>query len=198
MMFPTHILMGGSIGLISLLFFPEYLLTAVLAGMAGGFLPDFDIFWEHRKTFHRPYQFLIVSLVFSPLTFLFPTQLTIAVFFLLSSITLHSWVEILSNGKTMRPYENPDNRAVYNHLEKEWIEPRRIIIMGSFRDLVLTLFFGALLLYHVETLFYAVFGVMVWGTVYAFLNRKVKKMLPEDYDRFSQFFQARIGFGPDS
>lgn len=195
MMLPTHILMGGSLGLSSMFFFPQHFLVAVLAGMVGGFLPDIDMFWEHRKTCHRPFQFLLATLIFFPVVFLFPIFSTVAVFFLLASVTVHSWVEILSNGKTMRPYQNQDNRAVYDHLGERWFEPRRLVVMGSPRDLVLTLFFGSLLLYHVEKLFYLVVGVVVWGVLYALLSRKVKEIIPDDYDRFSQFFQSRIGLG---
>ncbi len=98
-MFSTHILAGASLGLLSFLISPKLVPVAVLAGMIGGFLPDTDMLLEHRKTTHRPFQFLILTLIFSTAMIFQTGAYLVFLTFLLASMTLHRFMEIFSNGK---------------------------------------------------------------------------------------------------
>ncbi|MFB6242116.1 MAG: metal-dependent hydrolase [Candidatus Nanosalina sp.] len=147
MMFSTHILAGGTLGLIATFFAPQLVPLAVLGGMIGGFLPDVDMFAEHRKTGHRPFQYLILTTLLLAAAYIQTTQALIFASFLFASMTLHGFMEIYSNGKTMRPQEETDDRAVYNHLKGEWIEPKRWVLCSSKEDLAIMLLVAAPLLY---------------------------------------------------
>lgn len=169
--------------------------VAVLAGMIGGFLPDIDMLLEHRKTTHRPFQYLVLTTVFLAAVLLQGGAYLVFATFLLGSMMLHSFMEIFSNGKTMRPKKETDDRAVFNHFTGNWIKPRRTVIDASFRDLMCTVFFSIpVLAYGIH--FYLVSAVLVWGIIY-FLTADWMKEKMAGYERFSQFFQHMIGFGPE-
>lgn len=190
MMFPTHILLGGFLSLSSFLFAPGYVELAVLSGMAAAVLPDIDMLLEHRKTLHRPFQFLALALFAGLLMLLLTVPWTVALFFGLLSVSAHGFSEILSSGKTLRPYQKKDDRAVYNHLSHRWIEPRRWVMAGSGRDLLVSAVSGAVLLYYTEGLpRYASAACLGWAVLYYLLNRKVKDWITEEYDWLYGYFQ---------
>lgn len=195
MMFSTHILAGATLGLLASFLSPSMVPVAVLAGMIGGLLPDIDMFFEHRKTTHRPFQYLALVAVFSVAFFFQGGAYLLFAAFLLGSMTLHSFMEIFSNGKTMRPKKETDDRAVYNHFAGNWIEPRRTVIDASFRDLLCTVVFSIPVLIH-GAHFYLTSAVLAWGIVYFLMADRLKEKMA-GYERFSQFFQHMIGFGPE-
>lgn len=194
-MFSTHILAGGSLGLLASFFAPELVPAAVLGGMIGGFAPDFDMFTEHRKDGHRPFQYLILTAVLLTAMIFHSSAYLVFAGFFTASMTLHSFMEIFSNGKTMRPEENPDDRAVYNHVTGNWIEPRRWVLCSSERDLLLMFMVSIPMIYSGIYLVPAL-AVEAWGALYYFISDRVLEMM-EGYDRFSEYFQYQIGLGPE-
>jgi uncharacterized membrane protein YsdA (DUF1294 family) len=195
MMFSTHILAGGTLGLLANFFAPQLVPFAVLGGMIGGFLPDVDMFAEHRKTGHRPFQYLILTALLFAAAYIQTSSVLIFASFLFASMTLHGFMEIYSNGKTMRPTEEKDDRAVYNHITGNWIEPRRWVLCSSKEDLALMLVVAAPLL-HSGIFFVPALAVTAWGVLYYFISDRVLRMMA-GYDRFSEYFQHLIGLGPE-
>lgn len=161
----------------------------VLFSALGAVFPDLDMFMEHRKTFHRPFQFILLSIpLFAALTYS-PLFLIPAVFLLEASV--HSFMDVLCNGKTMRPWKVKDDRAVYNHLKGEWIRPLRFFYDGSPIDLAVSLSTAALI-----TFFYGlkpeVVAVTSLSVLYTLGRKKIDRIF-SDYDRFSEFFHSLIG-----
>ena len=195
-MITTHILVGGCLGLLSTFLSPGHVTTAILAGMVGGMVPDLDIFMEHRKTLHRPIQFTVLSILLLMLVMVQPSELTVVLAFTVSSMLLHSVFDIFSNGKTMRPEIETDDRAVYNHVKSEWIEPRRWVLDASRPDLIITLSAATALLFTSQLVLLTQ-TVMATGVVYFFTKKHVQRYLT-GYARFSEFFQVLVGFGPET
>lgn len=137
MMLPTHILAGGSLGLLLSFTAPEMRFTLIIAGMLAAVLPDLDMFFEHRKTLHRPIEFFLMLIVVSSIFMITGSPLFLILSVILGSVNLHVAYEIFGNGKTMNTELKHDDRCVYDHWNGEWIKPLMIITTGSSKDLAL-------------------------------------------------------------
>lgn len=187
MMITSHLLVGLFIG------FSASSLTGieglVLFSALGSVFPDLDMFMEHRKTFHRPFQFLILSVTL--FTFYGFSVMLLLPTILFLNASIHSLMDVLCNGKTMRPWRVKDDRAVYNHIKNEWIRPLRFFYDGSPVDLSLSLLLTTLI-----TFFYGlrpeVIAVASISVLYTLGRKRIDGMFSE-YDRFSEFFRSLIG-----
>lgn len=186
MMVTSHVLFGILVGLsVSTWTGIEGLL---LFSALGAVFPDLDMFFEHRKTFHRPFQFLGLSILMFGLFRFSPLFLVPAVFLLEAS--LHSFMDVLCNGKTMRPWKVKDDRAVYDHLRGKWIRPLRFFYDGSPLDLAISLSMAAVITFlygfRPEVIFTAFLSLL-----YTLERKRIDRML-SDYDRFSEFFHDLV------
>lgn len=182
MMLTTHILAGFFIAAAA----PWK--GVLVAAAVGSVAPDFDMFLEHRKTFHRPLQYVLLTAALILAAPYLPYAVYAAIFFLAAS--LHCFMDVLSNGKTMRPREMTDDRAVYNHVTKSWIEPKRLLFDGSVRDLAVSAILAASV--TVMTGFRSeVFVILAASLCYFFFKPFVTQRL-SGYDRFSEFFRSLI------
>ena len=198
MMLPTHIVMGGFIGLVLSLIDPSKASLYIYIGMFAGIIPDFDIFLEHRKTLHRPLEYLMVftALVFSYALFQLNSVLALAALF--GSMSIHCIFELFGQGKTMNPDLKTDDRGVYNHLAQNWLKPKRIVKVGSMKDLlILTVFSIPLMFYASTSIIIVTISTLASGVLMVLLNDWLTKNLLSDYDRFSEVLQEYIGYGPE-
>lgn len=182
MMITTHLLGGLLLG--SLINSYIGLPGLVVVSALGAVFPDFDMFFEHRKTFHRPFQFLFLAVAVSVASVLFANYLMLLSVFVLSA-AVHSFTDILCNGKTMRPWKVKDDRAVYDHIRGKWIAPKRFFYDGSRVDLGLSFLLASVLVYW-QVFSFSVAGIFFLSMVYTLGRKKIDREL-SDYDRFSGF-----------
>lgn len=186
MMLPTHILIGLLVGSISQSFIGlNYLL---LTGVIGSILPDLDMFFNHRKTFHRPFQFTIIGILALPAYFYSPWMAITSVFFLAAS--LHCFMDVFGNGKTMRPWKDKDGRAVYDHFRNIWITPKRFLYDGSPADLFISVL-AASVLVNIFNFDYMVYGVFSSALIYSISRKRVTDYF-EGYERYSEVVKSLI------
>ncbi len=184
MMFTTHVLAGLFLGGLYEFLVPG--MSLVVVGGVAGFFPDMDMFFTHRRTLHRPFQYLALGVLTGLAVFFNPLFSILSVFLL--SASLHSFMDVLSNGKTIRPWEREDDHAVYDHFRDEWMEPKRYMYDGSDRDLILANIFAVLNLFVFQFITTGVAGVLIgFSAVYTFYRERIGEQLSE-YSRFSEFF----------
>lgn len=193
----THAAISLLIGVVAFSFVPSPFV--IIAVVLAGILPDLDLIFEHRKTFHRPFQCLIGSVLLSAV-YLFSGNLLFsvgAIAFL--SMSCHSVLDLLSNGKTAHPRKERDERGVYNHLEESWINPRRLVTDGSAGDFMILAVSGLAAIYVSGLTRVKMFAAVLvaGGFIYAVFMMHFRDPLLGDYDRFSELIQKRIGFGPE-
>lgn len=128
MMAPTHVVLGPVLALPLLVLAPELAATGALAGIAGGILPDLDLFvGEHRRTLHYPLFYWIPTVPAVGLAALVPTAATVAIAMCLLAAAVHSVADALGGARELTPWEATSDLGVYHHVERRWIPPRRII-----------------------------------------------------------------------
>lgn len=200
MMLPTHILAGGTLGLILSILEPQLQIPLIMAGMIAGVVPDLDMLHKHRRTLHRPIQY---SLSFGILILVY--YLTMETFLLLlssftGSLVLHTTSEILGQGKTMNSNLKKDQRCVYNHVNGRWIKPLRLIKVGSFKDLLSSLILSIPLLIIVSNraITALTLSILLLALIEFSLTDWITKNYLSDYDRYSEPIQQKIGLGPET
>ncbi|KPN32144.1 hypothetical protein SY89_02904 [Halolamina pelagica] len=123
MMLPTHALFGMLLALPVAVLSPEHGPVALGAGLAGGILPDLDLYVGHRKTLHYPVGYSLLAGVAGVAAVVSPTAATVGVALLLAAAASHSLVDVFGGGLELRPWEATSERAVYDHYRGRWIAP---------------------------------------------------------------------------
>lgn len=171
-------------------------MAIVFSSIAGSVVPDLDMFFIHRKTLHFPVVFSIVAMAMIPVYIYTGALQWLILFFFVAGAGLHSLIDVFGGGKEMRPWERKDNRAVYNHVSGEWVRPRHWYYDGSRISFALGLMVSILVLaLGGPFLDYFVGAVLLFSSVYMLIRRQVVEMLPEEYERWSQFIKHRIWGG---
>lgn len=156
-MLPTHALFGMLLALPIAVLAPEHSAVALAAGLAGGVLPDLDLYTGHRKTLHYPVGYSLLAGVAAAGALLHPTALTVGAALLLAAAASHSLVDVLGGGLELRPWEGTSDRAVYDHARGRWIAPRRWVRYdGAPEDLLLSVGLAGPLLVLVDAPFRSV------------------------------------------
>ena len=128
MMVTTHALVGLLVALPVVFLAPDSAPAALAAGVVGGVLPDLDVLATHRKTLHAPIFAAVGAVCALPLAVLAPGPETYALVVFLTAAALHCYGDVISCGIGARPWNNPpSDRAVYDHVRRRWIPPRRWI-----------------------------------------------------------------------
>lgn len=187
MMLPTHALAGMLVGLTVALFAPEVGVVAVVAGLLGSVLPDLDMYTGHRRTLHYPVYYTLLAVPAALVAVLVPTGPTTFVAVFLAGAALHSASDAFGGGLELRPWEATSDRAVYDHYNGRWIEPRRWVgYDGSPGDLLLSVALAVPLLLALDgPLAWVVVLSLVVGTVYT----AVRRLLPT----IARLFVAMLG-----
>lgn len=189
----THILLGIALAAIVSLLLPVNPNTLVVAGLVGGGFPDIDMLLTHRKSLHYPVIYSILSVMLLIVYAFSGSVLVILLLLGTSAAALHSIMDILGGGKEMRPWRKTDNRAVYNHITKEWIHPLRVFYDGSATDLILAILLGAIAIWILpRRLWPLILGLILLSVLYTLLRRAVTKWIPEKYTTFSSYIQELL------
>ncbi|WP_276261538.1 metal-dependent hydrolase [Haloglomus litoreum] len=189
----THVLVGILLGAIAAGALPGATAVAVTAGGLGGFFPDLDMLFVHRKTLHFPVVFSLLALVTGGIAALEPAPVTLAAFVFLLAASLHSLMDTLGGGKEMRPWRETDDRAVYDHVSGRWLTPRRLIYDGSLPDLGMAVVAGGFAVYLLPggyTL--PVLALLFVAGIYTVLRRWITRVISEEFDTFSEYIQYRL------
>lgn len=127
MMATTHALAGLLVGLALAPLAPEAAPAVALAGAAGGLAPDLDALSAHRKHLHFPVYATAVALPAAGLAVAtrHPAALAAAAF--LAGWALHSLSDALGGGRSLRPWNERVDRAVYCHAQGRWWRARRVV-----------------------------------------------------------------------
>jgi hypothetical protein len=189
----THVLFGVLLGGIAAIAYPGFTAVAVAAGALGGFLPDLDMLFVHRRTLHFPVVFSLLALVAGVIATLEPGLITVAAFAFLLAAGLHSLMDTLGGGKEMRPWRETDDRAVFDHVSGRWLAPRRLIYDGSVPDLAIAVVAGGLAVYALPDDYTPpIVALLVVATVYTLLRRWITRAISEEFDTFSEYIQYRL------
>lgn len=183
MMAVTHGLIGLLLAITSIAIWPEMIFYAALGGYLGGIFPDLDLAFNHRKTFHFPVIFSISTLMMGLIIILYPSIVSIAVFYFFLSAAIHSWIDIFGGGLEARPWIPSDDRGVYSHTLEKWFKPKRWIRYdGSPEDLLLsTLIAIPCYLFYSNIFQDLVVLTLLTGGIYTILRKKIVDWAP---DRF--------------
>lgn len=189
----THVLVGILLGAVFGAVFPAFTPLAVYAGILGGGLPDVDMVFTHRRTLHFPVGFSVAALVLGPFALVSPNPFSVFLFVAVLAAAIHCLMDTLGGGKEMRPWREVDDRAVYNHVTGEWINPRRIIYDGSARDLVISVTAAVGSLYLLRPRFVTTVVILLgFAILYAGLRRWIARQISEEFTTFSSYIQHHL------
>ena len=177
-MAPTHVAVGAALALPLLAVAPELAVVGALAGIAGGIVPDLDLFsGKHRKTLHFPVLYWVVAVPALGVATIVPGPETVSAALFFLSAAVHSVLDWFGGGDELRPWEGKSTEGVYVHVTGRWLTPKRWIRCdGSPEDLALSAGVAApgLLLYGTPIRELLV-GALFVGIVYALLRRRVPR-----------------------
>lgn len=127
MMATTHAFVGAALASATLLFAPDVAPAAVAAGFVGGLLPDLDLLFVHRRTFHFPVlaPFGTLAVVAVGVAAPTPTTITLAAFAIGAGV--HATTDVAGGSTEPRPWLRTSDRAVYDHVRGRWLRARRWI-----------------------------------------------------------------------
>ena len=186
MMLPTHALAGMVLALPVAVAAPEFAPVALAAGLAGGVLPDLDMYVGHRKTLHYPVYFSALAAGALVVALVVPTALTVGLAVFLLGAALHSVTDVFGGGLELRPWEGTSDRAVYSHYHGEWIAPRRYVgYDGSPADFLLSGVLAVPLLVTVDGPFRL---AVLAGLAVAVVYTAVRRVLPTLAERLVEAY----------
>ncbi|MCQ4333768.1 metal-dependent hydrolase [Natronomonas sp. F2-12] len=180
MMLPTHALVGMALGLPVALSVPEFAPAALLAGLVGGVFPDLDLYSGHRRTLHFPTLYPIAVVPAAVSAFAAPSPATVGLAVGLAAAAAHCRMDVYGSGLELRPWEGNSERAVYDHVDGEWVEPRRLVAYdGSVGDLAISTAVALPLFFLVEGAFVAVVvAAIAVAATYTLLRRHLAELAP--------------------
>jgi hypothetical protein len=180
MMATTHALAGALLGVGMLFLAPEYAPLALVAGAAGGLLPDLDLYADHRRRLHFPVYGSVAAAVAVLIAVLVPGPWTVGAAVLLTAAALHAVGDAFGGGLELRPWEGNSERAVYDHFNGRWIAPRRWIRYdGSPEDVALSAVLALPTLWafgHLPVVRRVVTGVLLASAGYAAARKHVARL----------------------
>jgi hypothetical protein len=187
MMGTTHALIGMLLGSTVQFYRPELLAVIGLAGFVGGIFPDLDMPFEHRKTLHFPVYYSGLTVLAAVYAVIEPGLFTLSAFYFVLAAAVHSVSDVFGGGLEKRPWEGTSDRAVYDHFNRRWWNPRRWIPYdGSPEDLFLTALTGILcyLAFRPE-LTMLITGTIAVSAVYTAVRKKIVSVGETVLERFT-------------
>lgn len=184
----THIIIGifFSLYIHNFLFNTQPMEIYLLTGIISSILPDFDIFYTHRKTFHSqliPIFILILNIIlFLVMQNYFLLGILIIV---LLSFSSHLLLDYFGHGDIKKPWKNNSNKTIYSYIKGGWLNGPSYYYDGSFLDLLITIFFTVTVFYiATENILFILIGTNLFLAILYTLSRK---KIPElsDEEKFS-------------
>ncbi|WP_335998685.1 metal-dependent hydrolase [Halorientalis halophila] len=123
----THAFVGAALASVTVLVAPEVAPAAMTAGFLGGLLPDLDLAFEHRRTFHFPVLAPLCALPVIGLAAVAPSPTTITLAAFAVGLGVHATTDIFGGSTEPCPWRYTCDRAVYDHLRGNWLDARRWI-----------------------------------------------------------------------
>jgi hypothetical protein len=180
MMVTTHVLAGALFGVGALFLAPEHAPLALVAGAAGGALPDLDLYAGHRRTLHFPVYGSVATAAAAAVAVLAPGTWTVGAAVLLGAATLHAVSDALGSGLELRPWEGNSERAVYDHFNGRWVAPRRWVRYdGAPEDLALGTALALPTLWgfgHLAPVRRAVLGILLLSAGYVVIRKPMARL----------------------
>lgn len=181
MMATTHVFVGLAAVVPIAYVAPEFTVSLAVGAIVGGLAPDFDLVLEHRRSFHFPIAGAIPASVAAVLAILLTSPFAVALAAATVAAWLHAASDALGGGPEMDPWTDPSDRAVYDHVRKRWLRPRRWIRYdGAPEDaaLAVALAVPAVFVYD-GWLTAVILGAVVLSIVYALLRRRLVAWTPD-------------------
>ena len=180
MMLPTHAVVGLAIAAPLAVFAPELAPAALAGGLAGGIFPDLDLYAGHRRTFHYPTLFSLLTLPAAAVAVVYPLPVVVGAALFLAGAAAHCQMDRFGGGLELEPWEGTSEKAVYDHVRGRWRRPKRWIPYdGSPHDLALLAVISLPLLVVLDDPFRAIVGVALFiGGVYVVLRRRLAAIAP--------------------
>lgn len=205
-MLPTHIITGLVIVFPFIYMFQDYTTAIVLVSVLGSFLPDIDMFFgKHRKTLHFPVYSVILLLFLIMISLFYYSLWNILLFVFLISYIIHVIGDIAGSGWEKEPWEQREERVVYDHINEQWIRAKRYIDYDGSKKDAIVLLIGAVTLISVTTVF-SVYNLLLYsiiiscivsGVIYTAFRKTVFSpvYMEENYPRIntiSEYFRNRL------
>jgi hypothetical protein len=176
MMATTHLLAGMLLGLALAPLAPGMTTAAVVAGALGGVAPDLDALGAHRRDLHFPVYASVgtVGTLVPALVTGWPALVLLTAF--LGGAGLHALTDALGGGRSLRPWAESVDRAVYCHAQGRWWRPRGWIPYdGSRADFAVAvgLAIPAFAFLETSALRWLVGGLLVASLGYVLVRRRV-------------------------
>ncbi|MDS0476508.1 metal-dependent hydrolase [Natrinema sp. 1APR25-10V2] len=180
MMATTHVFTGLALVAPIAYFVPEFALALGVGATLGGLAPDFDLVFAHRRTLHFPVAGLAVAVPAVTVAAIAPSSPTFAGAAFAVTAWLHAASDALGGGPEMDPWNDRTERAVYDHVRRRWIRPRRWIRYdGAPEDAVVAVALAVPALLVFDGWFVAVIaGCVVVSLLYALLRRRLVAWTP--------------------
>ncbi len=180
MMLPTHAVVGLAVAAPLAVFAPDLAPAALAGGLLGGVFPDLDMYAGHRKSFHYPTVFPILTLPAAILAVVYPQPVVVGTAFFFAGAGIHCQMDRFGGGLELRPWEKTSEKAVYDHVRGRWRRPKRWIPYdGSPHDLALLIAVSLPLLVVLDGSFRVIVGLAVGiGGVYVGLRRRLAAIAP--------------------
>lgn len=195
MMATTHALVGVLVGLALVPLAPEAGTAVVLAGAAGGVLPDLDAVRGHRRALHLPVLGTAVGLLLASFAAVAGNAWLVALAAGVLAAGLHAASDVLDGGLSLRPWAERPERGVYCHVQGRWWRPWRVIAYdGSPADLGLAALLALPAIYVAEsTIIGWLAGTLLALSIgYAVFRKRVPAVLESLGDRL----ESRLGVRP--
>lgn len=181
MMATTHAFAGLAVVTPIAYLAPELAVPLATGAILGGLVPDLDLVLAHRRTLHFPLLGGAVALPAVGVAVFAPATATAAVSAFVLSAWIHAASDALGGGPEMDPWNDRSERAVFDHVRRRWIRPRRWIRYdGAPEDAAVAVALalpGAIV--FDGTIRALVIGGVVVSICYALLRRRLVEWTPD-------------------
>jgi hypothetical protein len=160
---------------------PEFAAALATGAILGGLAPDLDLVLAHRRTLHFPVAGLAVAVPAVVVAVAAPSSPTVALAAFAVAAWLHAASDAVGGGPEMDPWNDRSERAVYDHVRRRWVRPRRWIRYdGAPEDAAVgvVLAVPALLVFD-GWIAAAVVGGIAVSLVYAVVRRRLVAWTPD-------------------
>ncbi|AGB38080.1 hypothetical protein [Natronococcus occultus] len=181
MMATTHVFAGLAVVAPVAYAVPELATPLAVGAVLGGLLPDIDLVFEHRRTFHFPVIGAPAAVAAIGAALLVPSNATAAVAACFVAAWLHAASDALGDGPEFDPATGDGDRAVYDHVHDRWLRPRRWVRYdGAPEDgvLAVALAVPALVVFEGWIVSVVAAGVVI-SIGYVLVRRRLVARLPE-------------------
>lgn len=179
----THVFAGLTIVTPVAYVAPEFAIPLAAGAILGGLAPDLDLLLDHRRTLHFPSAGVAPAAALAIAAIVVPTSATVALAAFALAAWVHALTDVLGGGPGFDPWENPSDRAVYDHVRGRWLRARRVVRYdGAPEDAGLAVALsvpGLVVFAGITWLRSVILGLVAISIGYALFRRRVSEWLPD-------------------